>query len=590
MKEYLRLKAYHSDVYLKLKKKKNLVSTIRLLLAVIFFMSLYFYFKTYDVIQIFILFFSLIIFGILIKLHEKISSKILLKKALLNINKNEITYLKHEGIPFENGNEYQDSTHAYSSDLNVFGENSLFQNLNRTGTYIGMQKLGELLLSSLSNKEIKLNQEAIKELSLKIEWRQDLLSLAIVAKDSKNLFNNLVKWSEEKPKNIPKYLIVISYISPILFALSILLFSLFKEPFFLNLIFATFFINLLVVVTQLKKIKREIIASEKIGNTIYQYSLIIKKIEQSTFESEKLNYLKSRLANNTTTASLKIHKLSSLFINMESLNNAMGAALLNGSLLFHVHTLYALIRWKKDHSLDIIQWLNVIGELETLSSLANFSYNNSHFTFPSLNNNFEISLEELGHPLIKEESRVCNNVDFTSNNFKIITGSNMSGKSTFLRTLGINMVLTGIGSAICALKANIHPLAVIVSMQLTDSLNSNESYFFAEVKRLKQIMDKLDENSCFVILDEILRGTNSDDKRNGTIAVIQKLIYKNAIGAIATHDLEICQMAKEYPNTLVNLCFEVEIINNDLFFDYKLRTGVCKNRSATFLMRKWDVI
>jgi DNA mismatch repair ATPase MutS len=172
----------------------------------------------------------------------------------------------------------------------------------------------------------------------------------------------------------------------------------------------------------------------------------------------------------------------------------------------------------------------------------------------------------------------------------ILTGSNMSGKSTFLRSLGVNMVLGGIGSTVCASEANIHPLQVLVSMRLSDSLSDSESYFFAEIKRLKQIMDALEEKPAFVLLDEILRGTNSDDKRNGTIEVIKKVIAKKAVGAIATHDIEVCLTTNEYPEILTNQCFEVEIKNNDLHFDYKLRNGICKNKSATFLMQKMGVI
>ena len=152
------------------------------------------------------------------------------------------------------------------------------------------------------------------------------------------------------------------------------------------------------------------------------------------------------------------------------------------------------------------------------------------------------------------------------------------------------MVLTGAGAPICATQANVHPLDILVSMRLSDSLADNESYFFAEVKRLKQIMDTLQSKICFVLLDEILRGTNSDDKRNGTIEVIKKLVAKHAIGAVATHDIEVCKTTDEFPDKLSNRCFEVEIINNDLAFDYRLRNGVCKNRSATFLMKKMNVI
>jgi DNA mismatch repair ATPase MutS len=232
----------------------------------------------------------------------------------------------------------------------------------------------------------------------------------------------------------------------------------------------------------------------------------------------------------------------------------------------------------------------VIGELEAMNSLANFSYNNPSFSFPQLNNDSVVSLTNVGHPLIHAKKRIDNSIEFKDERFVILTGSNMSGKSTFLRTLGINMVLAGVGSPICATAATIHPMQVLVSMRLSDSLTESESYFFAEVKRLKEIMDTLESKKCFVLLDEILRGTNSDDKRNGTIEVIKKMIAKNAIGAIATHDLEVCLTTNLFPNILANKCFEVEIVNNDLVFDYKLRDGICQNKSASFLMKKMGVI
>jgi DNA mismatch repair ATPase MutS len=264
--------------------------------------------------------------------------------------------------------------------------------------------------------------------------------------------------------------------------------------------------------------------------------------------------------------------------------------LFNGTFLFNLHVLKSMIVWKKQHAVVLEEWLEVIGEFEMLNCLANFSYNNPEFVYPTLNSNYEIDFSDLSHPLLNPATRVGNEVQFQPQSFMILTGSNMSGKSTFLRSLGINMVLSGMGSPVCATQANVHPLPVLVSMRLSDSLSDSESYFFAEIKRLKQIMDELEENPAFVLLDEILRGTNSDDKRNGTIEVVKKVIGKKAIGAIATHDIEVCLTTNEYPEILTNKCFEVEISNNELHFDYTLRDGICKNKSATFLMKKMGVI
>jgi DNA mismatch repair ATPase MutS len=282
--------------------------------------------------------------------------------------------------------------------------------------------------------------------------------------------------------------------------------------------------------------------------------------------------------------------LSELFSRMDTINNLMTATVLNGTFLFNLHVLKALLKWKNNYSTELEKWITIIGEFEALNSLANLAYNNPDFVFPEINSEYKIGFSDLSHPLLNPATRVGNDTHFYPQSYMILTGSNMSGKSTFLRSLGINMVLGGIGSVVCASKANMHPLPVLVSMRLSDSLADSESYFFAEIKRLKQIMDALEERPAFVLLDEILRGTNSDDKRNGTIEVVKKIIAKNAIGAIATHDIEVCLTTNEYPDILTNQCFEVEIQNNDLHFDYKLRNGICKNRSATFLMQKMGVI
>jgi DNA mismatch repair ATPase MutS len=234
--------------------------------------------------------------------------------------------------------------------------------------------------------------------------------------------------------------------------------------------------------------------------------------------------------------------------------------------------------------------MGIIGEFEALNSIANFSFNNSEFVFPNLNNSFNIEFETMGHPLIFKEKRICSDVSLVKQKFIILTGSNMSGKSTFLRSLGINMVLSGMGAPVCARQASVHVLPIFISMRMSDSLSEGESFFFAEVKRLKMIVDQLENEVSFVLLDEILKGTNSDDKRNGTIEVIKKLISKGAIGAIATHDLEVCATTNLFPDYLVNKCFEVEIENNELVFDYKLRDGICKNKSASFLMKKMGII
>lgn len=590
IKEYQRLKENYLEDYKHLTKKYNVISTLRLLIAIALIFSAFKSFSTSEIEYLVSSVITLIAFLLLLIIHGKISWNRRIKKELIDINNDEISYLKGEDTPYADGSEYIDFKHFFSFDLDFFGKNSLFQNLNRTAIYIGSKKLSELLLSLLTNSQILSNQQAILELSKKIVWRQHLFSLSRITKDSQEEYQNLIKWSEFKQRNTPKILYIVLYTTPILFISSLIAFLLTKNPNFLYASIGSFLFNLALVVTQIKKIKREIINSDKIHDTVKKYGLIIEQIENEKFDSEKLNSLKQKLTYKSGLASKQIKRLSSLFSNLESIHNVLAAFIFNGTFLYHIFVLVNLLKWKEEYSKHIKEWLDVIGEFEALNSLSNFLYNNPTFSFPSLNKNYDIEFKELGHPLIDIKKRIRNNVAFKKQKFIILTGSNMSGKSTFLRTLGVNMVLAGIGAPICSTKANVHPLKVIVSMRQSDSLYEGESYFFAEVKRLKKIMNELEEEIGFVLLDEVLKGTNSEDKQTGTIKVIKKIISKNAIGSIATHDLDICQITDSYPNNLINKCFEAEIINNDLSFDYKLKNGICKNKSATFLMKKMKII
>lgn len=573
-----------------INKKYNSISILRLLTIVFFLVSTYYYIKTSEIIFIAASIFLFGVFVVLMRIHTKLLFKKQVNKALLEVNDNEISYLERNKIPFENGQEYNDFHHPYAYDLDIFGEHSLFQNLNRTATYTGKRTLANQLLTLSPNDEILRNHEAIKELSEKLDWRQEFLAFAKIGKDTQSSYETLLKWSIFNSTPLSKTSIFISYFSPFLFLGVLIAYLVTSNTIFATVLSYLFVFNLIVLGRFMKRIQIEIANSSAIDKTIHQYSLLLQKIEEESFQGVKLIDLQQKLTFKKENASVHLKQLAGLFSKMDSIGNFVTAIVFNGTFLFNLHILKALIDWKKDHAEALEDWLEVIGEFEMLNSLANMSYNNPEFTFPTLNTNFEIDFTNLSHPLLNEKTRVGNNVTFHPQSFMILTGSNMSGKSTFLRSLGINMVLSGMGAPVCASQANVHPLPVLVSMRLSDSLSDSESYFFAEIKRLKQIMDELENKPAFVLLDEILRGTNSDDKRNGTIEVVKKVICKNAIGAIATHDIEVCLTTNDYPNILTNKCFEVEIINNDLHFDYKLRDGICKNRSATFLMKKMGVI
>jgi Ca2+/Na+ antiporter len=590
MEKYKLFIEKHASEYHKINRQFNFVSMARLLVGVSFIATLYFYLNGTEPVLMLFLFLFVVLFLVLIRLHHALHFNREISRTLIGINQDELNCFTGETRPFPDGNEYMDTVHPYSYDLDVFGSQSLFHILNRTATVSGKNKLAESLLAAISPQEILRRQGAVKELSNEIEWRHKVFAIAKLAKDSKEVYHNLVRWSCEEPPRLTRVLVMFSFLSPITLLIAAAAYFLNAGGGFGVAALVLFAGNLMVLVSKLKVIKKEMLGASKIDDIIKKYSLIIKEIEKKFFRSEKLNDLKGCLHTETGLASNQLGQLADIYSELENIQNPLGAMLFNGFFLYHIHKLRELIIWKKRNGVSIVSWLNSIGEFEALGSLANFSFNNPAFTFPLLNDVHRIVFRNLGHPLIPERKRVLNDVEFDRHGFIILTGSNMSGKSTFLRSLGVSMILTGAGGPICASYATVHPLPVCVSMRLSDSLKDSESYFFAEVKRLKQIMDRAGEHVSFVLLDEILRGTNSDDKRTGTMEVIKKLVAKRAIGVIATHDLKVCSIADSYPEQLVNKCFEVEIANNELVFDYKLKDGICRNKSATFLMKKMQVI
>lgn len=527
-------------------------------------------------------------FAVVYKKHQKIVRERNLSRQLMQINHNEINYLNRVKIPFADGKEFINPQHLYTYDLDIFGPRSLFHNLNRTHTFVGKQLFAKLLGGLLPNAGILENQQAIAELKDKTAWRQHTAALANSKNDTAQKYTQLIEWASSPAERLPIELRILSFAGPALFMAAVL-WSIITGSYH-NAVTWLFLFNVGYFFSNFKKMKAITVFSDEIDQILKNYGDILQSIEQETFVSEKTLALQQRLKTGDSMASAQINALSSLFANLNNAGNPLGAALVNGVCMFHIHILHGLYTWKSAHAKNIAQWIAVIGEFEALNSLANYAANNPAFVFPEINTENRIGFTAMGHPLIPETVRVCNDISFTQQPFRILTGSNMSGKSTFLRTLGINMVLAGAGAPVCAAKATIHPLPVLVSMRQSDSLADSESYFFAEVKRLKQIIVTLQGQRSFVLLDEILKGTNSDDKQSGTIGVIKKIIAQNGTGVIATHDIEVCDTTNDYPDYLKNQCFEVQITNDELVFDYKLHEGICQNKSATFLMKKMEII
>jgi DNA mismatch repair ATPase MutS len=328
-------------------------------------------------------------------------------------------------------------------------------------------------------------------------------------------------------------------------------------------------------------------------NTLKKMTNLFKLIENIDVKSVLLKDLKDTFYANKEPARVQIAKLIKIVDSLDNRNNIVLGFLLNGLLFWDWNHMLIIDKWKSRHIDNYVKWQDALSYFDALSSFANFAYNNVDFIFPEISSGeFIFEAENMGHPLISEKERICNNfIIGESPRYAIVTGANMAGKSTFLRTVAVNLILAGCGAPVCADKFIFTPLPVYTSMRAEDSLLKHESYFFAELKRLQNITKELDKgNKLFIILDEILRGTNSEDKRKGSIGFIKKITLKKAYGLVATHDLELAKLTETQPDIFTALCFEVKIENNKLDFNYKLQKGITQNMNASFLMKQMNII
>ena len=258
----------------------------------------------------------------------------------------------------------------------------------------------------------------------------------------------------------------------------------------------------------------------------------------------------------------------------------------NPYFLYDIQNMWALEDWKIKYQHDLQKWMDTVAAIERYNSLAVYAYQNSDNIYPNvLDKELVIQATGLAHPLIQKQNRVSNNITIGQpEKLLLITGSNMSGKTTFLRTLGVNLVMAQNGLPVCATAFSFLPMNIFTSIRISDSLQENTSYFMAELKKLQALKKGVKESSAsLVLIDEILRGTNSDDKYYGSEQFVKELIQFNCISLFATHDLKLSELEMEYPNQIANYCFESSIVNEKLLFDYTIRKGVAQNKNASFL-------
>jgi DNA mismatch repair ATPase MutS len=502
---------------------------------------------------------------------------------------NEFEALNGNYTSYDSAPEMINKNHPFSNDLDVFGENSLFQRINRTVTIGGKRVLVQSFLYPDNNIEaIIKKQNAIKELELLSSFRDRFRvygSIENLQCDNILKSYSLLRKNNKIQNTRLKYLPLISIF---LFLMTLLLSSFDFIPDFSITIFLVIMININSYL--FKNNNSKIINIDQFISQFGPYSTLINEIESQSFNSDLLNDLKKDILGHDVSKSISDFKY--LCDNLKQSYNILGQTILNPILSWNVIYIIKIEKWILENHKLLISIFKTLSQFDYLISLSIFSFNNPDNTYPIITNEKIIKGTNIYHPFISTSAIVKNNINIIQRPFfYIITGGNMCGKSTYLRSIGINLLLSCMGLPVYAEFFKCYPFKLFTSINVSDSLSNNESYFFAELRRLKKIIEYLQNGyDLFVILDEILRGTNSIDKLNGSIAFIKRIVKLKACGLIASHDTELGKLKTNFPSVIDNFKFEAQILNEKLFFTYKLEEGVSINTNAYFLMRQMKII
>ncbi|MGD1844538.1 MAG: hypothetical protein ACFB10_04015 [Salibacteraceae bacterium] len=538
-----------------------------------------------------LVFFSVFLW--LVRLHQRQNRHLSYLKALVAVNQEEQKVLKGDYTHNSTGEAYWEANHHFAHDLDLFGDGSLFQYLDRTASLLGATRLAHRLKTPWQTPDkIKSQQVAVRELAASLDFRQEFLARGRLAQEKPDDHQQLVDWCADDREvaagAIYAGLLVLVPVAALICLVAVIAGWLPEISIFYFILFPLGITGLHV-----RTINRMYLRTHNMMALLQKYATLLSLIEKQTFESKDLSNLQALLKADAAPAGATIKALSDYLSSLDNRNNFIGAILLNGFLLWDIRYTRKVQAWRKVHGKHLLQWLDVLWELDALSSLANYAYNRQDAIYPKIEAlRTPIEAHGLGHPLLITNQRVDNDfsLDYRGK-FVILTGANMAGKSTFLRTVGVNLILGMMGAPIIAQSASLAPVALFSSMRTTDSLQDNASYFYAELSRLQQMLSVVGQGfPVFIILDEILKGTNSKDKEQGSKKLVRKLVELGGGGIVATHDLALCQLATELPGKIENACFEVDITNDGLQFDYKMRPGVCQNMNASYLMKEMGLI
>jgi ABC-type multidrug transport system fused ATPase/permease subunit len=532
---------------------------------------------------------ALILFAWMVIRYETTEEKRKRFLHLAEINKLEMKCLDGDFSGYKSGEEYIERDHPYSYDLDIFGKASLFQYICRTTSRPASDLLAEYLKQSAAREEILRRQEAVAELQPLTDWRQELMTLGYLNAGAGNDPAPLMQWlaSNDLFRKTGREKIITGCLSLLALASVILVITGLPAA----ILAPVFGVNFIFYFTRFKKISKLQEQVSRSSDLLKAYSEIIRLIEDRDFAAPLLQDLQSHFKGEIS-ASQRIRQLSKLVGRLDSRLNVLVSIPLNLLFFTDIHFCLALERWKREHAQRIAVWFAAMAELEVLASLANMAFNNHDWVFPEVTDDyFVLRAEMMGHPLIPAGRRISNDFSVEGPGQAIvITGSNMSGKSTFLRTCGINAVLAFAGAPVCASAFTVSLVRLHSSMRISDSLEENISSFYAELRRLRAIISGAETDpKVFLLLDEILRGTNSDDRYTGSVALIKQLTGYGSVAMVATHDLRLAGLEKDLPDNIENYHFDVKVNDEELFFDYRLTPGVCSSFNASLLMKKMGI-
>ena len=510
----------------------------------------------------------------------------------LRVNENELKFLEYDYSEFSDGREFSYLNPNLSADFDLFGAGSVYQFISRSVTKNGALQMAQKLCTwSMDVRKIKIQQEGIQELSTKNEFMESFQAKGLLISESGNEQNFLLQWLNEEDERISRMKPwLIGY--PLLVGILVILVA--TGFIAANFLWLPVFVSTILIVRKKRVLDAAHNKLGKSARTFEKYSDLIALLEKESFESDYLIDLKSRLNGRYESAGNSLKKLFKLLETFDYRYNIIAALLFNLLFLFDLQVYYRLMVWKQQHKQYVGHWFEVLNETDALVGFARFSFNNREETcWPVLvDDQFGFSAMEMGHPLIQNAERVTNDFQaFGRPKVLVVTGANMAGKSTFLRTMAVNLVLAMNGSAVCARSFKYSPCHIMSSINIRDSLSKHASYFYAELLRLNEIIEHIaSQPQTLVVLDEILRGTNTRDKQAGSVGLLEKLMKMDAFVMIATHDLSIGELEKYYPEVVSNYCFEVELEGDELIFDYKLKEGISKKLNASLLMKKMGII